>query len=92
MDRWLLGSVGYSGKGTESFDVLKGDQELDVRTTTYGPETDQSQHAKSVNNIIKCGIDDSGSQLVYTTHTYKTKRNIYLQKIICKKCCLCNVS
>ena len=28
------------------------DRELEVRTATYGPEIDQSQHAKSVSHII----------------------------------------
>ena len=32
--------------------VLKGDGELEVRTATYGPGIDQSQHAKSVSHII----------------------------------------
>ena len=27
--------------------------ELEVRTATYGPEIDNSQHAKSVSHIIK---------------------------------------
>ena len=31
---------------------LIGDQELEVHTATYGPENDQSQHAKSVSHII----------------------------------------
>ena len=35
-------SLDYSGKGTKSFDTLTGDQELEVRTATYGPEIDQS--------------------------------------------------
>ena len=35
------------------FRFLKGDRELEVRTATYGPATDQSQHAKSVSHIIK---------------------------------------
>ena len=35
----------------KSFDVLTGDQELEVRTATHGPETDQSRHAKSVSQI-----------------------------------------
>ena len=39
-------------KGTKSYDVLNGDQELEVRRATYGPEIDQSQHAKSVSHII----------------------------------------
>ena len=29
------------------------DRELEVRTATYGPGIDQSQHAKSVSHIIK---------------------------------------
>ena len=44
-------SLDYYGKGTKSFDILTGDQELEdleVRTATYGPEVDQSQRAKSV--------------------------------------------
>ena len=32
---------------------LKGDRELEVRTATYGPGIDQSQHAKAVSHIIK---------------------------------------
>ena len=36
----------------KSFVVLTGDQELEVHTATCGPETDQSQHAKSVSYII----------------------------------------
>ena len=31
---------------------MTGYQKLEVRTATYGPEIDQSQHAKSVSNII----------------------------------------
>ena len=41
-------SLNYYGKRTKSFDILTGDQELEVRTATYGPEIDQSQRAKSV--------------------------------------------
>ena len=41
------GFVGYSG-----FEI-KGDRELEVRTATYGPGIDQSQHAKPVSHIIK---------------------------------------
>ena len=40
------------GIETKSFDVLTSDQELEVRTATYGPEIDQSQHVKSVSHII----------------------------------------
>ena len=32
---------------------MKGDPQLEVRTATYGPGIDQSQHAKSVSHIIK---------------------------------------
>ena len=35
------------------FRFWKGDWELEVRTATYGPGIDQSQHAKSVSHIIK---------------------------------------
>ena len=41
-----------SEKRTKPFDVLTGDQELEVRTGTYGPEIDQSQQAKLVRHII----------------------------------------
>ena len=35
------------------FWIWKGDRELGVRTATYGPGIDQSQHAKSVSHIIR---------------------------------------
>ena len=50
--RLLYGFINYSRKGTKSFDVLTSYQELEVRTATYGPEVDQSQHVKSVSQII----------------------------------------
>ena len=34
------------------FRFWNGDRELEVRTATYGPGIDQSQHAKSVSHII----------------------------------------
>ena len=37
---------------SKTFDVLTSDQELEVRTATYGPEIDQSQHAKAISHII----------------------------------------
>ena len=49
----LYGFVDYFGKRTKSFNVLTSDQELEVRTASYGPEIDQSEHAKSVSHIIK---------------------------------------
>ena len=44
--------VDYFGKEKKSFDVLTGDQVLDVRTATYRPEIDQSEHPKSVSHIV----------------------------------------
>ena len=38
------------------FRFWKGDRELEVRTATYGPGIDQSQHAKSVSHIINQDI------------------------------------
>ena len=35
------------------FRFWKRDRELEFRTTTYGPGTNQSQHARSVSHIIK---------------------------------------
>ena len=35
------------------------DQELEVRTATYGPGIDQSQHAKSVSHIINTSYKPS---------------------------------
>ena len=49
----LYGFVDYFGKRTKSFNVLTSDQELEVRAASYGPEIDQSEHAKSVSHIIK---------------------------------------
>ena len=43
---FLYGFVDYSGKRTKSCNVFTGDQELEIRTANYGPEIDQSQHAK----------------------------------------------
>ena len=45
----LYGFVDYFG-------FEKVDRELEVRTATYGPGIDQSQHAKSVSHIIICLI------------------------------------
>ena len=38
------------------FRFWKGDRELEVRTATYGPGIDQSQHTKSVSHIIRENI------------------------------------
>ena len=35
----------YSGKGTKSFDVLTDNQELVVRTATYGPSLKLTYHS-----------------------------------------------
>ena len=53
----LYGFTDYSGKRTKSFYVVTCDQEPEVRTATYGPEIDQSQHAKSVSHTIKASIE-----------------------------------
>ena len=42
---------------SKTFDVLTSDQELEVRTVTYGPEIDQSQHAKAISHIITKLVD-----------------------------------
>ena len=57
----INGFVDYFGKETKSFDVLSGYQELEVRTTSYGPEIDQSQRTKSVSHII---IQPYASQII----------------------------
>ena len=41
------------------FRFWKGDRELEVRTATYGPGIDQSQHAKSFSHIIITFIANS---------------------------------
>ena len=46
------------------FRFWKGDQELEVRTATYGPGVDQSQHAKSVSHIIKINIKASSKTTI----------------------------
>ena len=38
------------------FDVLTSDRDPEVRTAAYGPEIDQSQHAKLVSHIIEYSI------------------------------------
>ena len=40
------------GRKSRSFDILTSEQQLEVLTTTNGPEIDQSQHVKSVGHII----------------------------------------
>ena len=47
----LYGFVDYSWKGTKSFDVLTGDQELQVRTATFRPEIDQSHSTRNQSAI-----------------------------------------
>ena len=53
---FIYSIVDYSGKRTKSFDVLTNDQELEVRTATYGPGIGKPQCAKSVNHIIKAAM------------------------------------
>ena len=70
----------YSGKGRNSVDALTGDQELEVRTATYGQEIDQLQHAVK---IIKLNITYGGSErcfcrILKTFQTCKfTKQGAY---------------
>ena len=42
------------------FGFWEGDRELEVRTATYGPGIDQSQHGKSVSHLIKLLTDRKG--------------------------------
>ena len=56
------------------FRFWKGDRELAVRTATYGPGIDQSQHAKSVSHIINKSISVTGNFLNYND----LSRNIYI--------------
>ena len=53
------------------FRVWKGDWELEVRTATYWPGIDQSQHTKSVSHIIKKGIS-----LIFPVQTLFSVSNI----------------
>ena len=46
------------------FQFWKGDQELEVRTATYGPGIDQLQHVKSVSHIIKGIMSGYNKQLI----------------------------
>ena len=62
----------------------KGDRKPEDRTATYGPGIDQSQHAKSVSHIIKCGIDGSESQLVYRMYLNFTHLSAPASLSICK--------
>ena len=50
------------------FRFWKGDREPEVRTATYGPGIDQSQHAKSVSHIIMEHIVCSNLMLHLDTH------------------------
>ena len=46
------------------FRFWEGDRELEVRTATYGPGIDQSQHAKSVSHIINTLISAKWLNLI----------------------------
>ena len=48
------------------FRFWKGDRELEVRTATYGPWIDQSQHAKSFSYIINSRELKRNSKVVYS--------------------------
>ena len=70
----LHGFVDNSGKRTKPFEVLVGDQELLVRTATYGPEIDQSQHVKSVSHKITdlCRKRNASEGSYFTFHVYSS--------------------
>ena len=55
----------------------KGDRELEVRTATYGPGIDQSQHAKSVSHIM-----------IYNISKVTTYLHLFCFKIFCQVCTL----
>ena len=61
----LYGFVDYSGKGTTSF--RRFDRACGPYGYRYGPEINQSQHAKSVSHIITCLIANSWF-LIYRIH------------------------
>ena len=58
------------------FRFLKGDREQEVRTATYGPGIDQSQHAKSVSHIIN-KVTLRRCKHTYTrTYTHRVTRQV----------------
>ena len=57
----------------KSFDILRSDQELEVRTATYGPEIDQSQHMKSVSHTCIINVH------IIHNHTHQLRQVPYSQ-------------
>ena len=58
------------------FRFWKSDRELEVRTATYGPGIDQSQHAESVSHIISVIKYCSRSCTKWTTHWSLKQENM----------------
>ena len=56
------------------FRFWKGDRELEVRTATYGPEIDQSQHVKSVSHIIKYNTSLAINMCILHNNFYNSER------------------
>ena len=56
------------------FRFWKDDRELEVRTATYGPGIDQSQHAKSVSHIIKTDSSQHYMQIHRTSLCTATRK------------------
>ena len=67
------------------FRFWKGDGELEVRTATYGPGIDQSQHAKSVSHIIRTNIH-------FFDQSERAKSDIHLLGLYCYKLSLGTVT
>ena len=66
----------------------KNDRELEVRTATYGPGIDQSQHAKSVSHIIEPIIALNPS-IYYWTEPFNLLLGWTLQSVIGRNPSIC---
>ena len=69
------------------FRFWNGDRELEVRTATYGPGIDQSQHAKSLSHIIKQDIKHYNADSSRITTNYRRYIMIlsYFLQIVLRK-------
>ena len=65
------------------FRVWKGDRELEVRTATYGPGIDQSQHAKAVSQYDNIYYFIVVTQII-NQHPFRQSNN-YLFRLITKQ-------
>ena len=64
--------------------ILKGDRELEVRTATYGPRIDQSQHAKSVSRIIYIYILSSQLPVLCKASIFFTEMDVSFPNVKCE--------